>query len=70
MCWVVNVTTQPLYTGNDLKTTVGKARWTPRPVWTGAENLPRTSSTTHGQSYFHMPAPGYGRVGALDVFMV
>ena len=50
--WGVSVTPRPLFTpGKDPIPIVQEARWAPRPVWTGAENLAPTGIRSPDRPY-------------------
>jgi hypothetical protein len=65
--WGVSVTPRPLFApGKDPIPIVQEARWVPRPVWTGAENLTPTGIRSpgrpaHSQSLYLLSNPTHWR---------
>jgi len=63
--WGVSVMPWPLFTpGKDLVPFIQEARWAPRPVWTGAENLAPTGIRSlerpaHSQSLYRLHYPAH-----------
>jgi hypothetical protein len=77
--WGVSITPRPLFTpGKDPVPIVQEARWTPGPVWTGAENLAPVGIRSldrpaHSQSLYWLSYPAHtlqeGKVSYLFTFI-